>query len=458
MLGLYALVVLGAVLGFWLICQAGSSLVPAVSAATVAADTSTVPKAKNEHVLFHVLLALAAVIVVGRLLGRVFRYVGQPPVIGEVVAGILLGPSLLGWISPSVAAFVLPTSVAPYLGVIAQIAVILYMFLVGLEFDAAMLQKKGHAAAAISHVSIIAPFLLGGLFALWLYPRMGTAGVPFDVFALFLGISMSVTAFPVLARILTDRNLHKTPLGVMALTCAAADDVTAWCLLAFVVAVAQAQSVSILWVVIAPLVYLAVMFFIVRPLLTRWAHSSAAKELDQGVLAILFVGLLVSSLTTEWIGVHAIFGAFVLGALIPHDSAIARQLPEKLQNVVAVLLLPAFFAFTGMRTRIGLVSGWEAWLICGLIIFIATLGKFGGTLLASRVSGMGWRESSALAILMNTRGLMELIVLNIGLDLGVISPTLFAMLVIMALVTTLATSPALRAILGGEQSTNLATR
>jgi Kef-type K+ transport system membrane component KefB len=458
MFALYALVVVGAVLGFWLICRAGSSLVPAVSAATVAAEATTAPQAQNEQVLFHVLLALAAVIIAGRLLGRLFRYVGQPPVIGEVVAGILLGPSLLGWISPSVAAFVLPTSVAPYLGVIAQIAVILYMFLVGLEFDAAMLQKKGHAAAAISHVGIIAPFLLGGLFALWLYPRMGTAGVPFDVFALFLGISMSVTAFPVLARILTDRNLQKTPLGVMALTCAAADDVTAWCLLAFVVAVAQAQSVSILEVVIAPLAYLAVMFLIVRPLLSRWARSSAAKELDQGVLAILFVALLVSSLTTEWIGVHAIFGAFVLGALIPHDTAIARELPEKLQNIIAVLLLPAFFAFTGMRTRIGLVSGWEAWLICGLIIVIATLGKFGGTLVAARVSGIGWRESSALASLMNTRGLMELIVLNIGLDLGVISPTLFAMLVIMALVTTLATSPALQAILRDEQDATFATR
>jgi Kef-type K+ transport system membrane component KefB len=234
----------------------------------------------------------------------------------------------------------------------------------------------------------------------------------------------------------------------MALTCAAADDVTAWCLLAFVVAVAQAQVSNVLGVFIAALVYIAVMFLLVRPALARLARWEKAQELNQGILAIIFVVLLLSALTTEWIGVHAIFGAFVLGAVIPHDSVIARELPEKLQNIIAVLFLPAFFAFTGMRTQIGLVSGVDAWLICGLIVLVATLGKFGGTLAAARLTGLGWRASSALGSLMNTRGLMELIVLNIGLDLGVISPTLFAMLVIMALVTTLSTTPALHWVLG----------
>lgn len=441
----YALTIIAAVAGFLLICRYGRSLTAA--SAGVGESAGSVETAQD-HVLFHVLLALATVIVAGRAVGRLFRYVGQPPVIGEVLAGILLGPSLLGWLAPGAAAYLLPQSVAPFLGVIAQIAVILYMFLVGLEFDGAMLRKKGHAAVAISHVSIIAPFLLGGALALWLYPRVSSSAVPFDVFALFVGVSMSVTAFPVLARILTDRGISTTPLGVVALTCAAADDVTAWCLLAFVVAVAQAQVANVLWVLLAAIGYIALMFTVVRPLLARLAHWKHAQELNQGVLAAVFVALLVSSLTTEWIGVHAIFGAFLLGAVIPHDSVIARELPEKLQNIIAVLFLPAFFAFTGMRTSIGLVSGLEAWLICGLIILVATLGKFGGTLLASRVTGLPWRESLALGSLMNTRGLMELIVLNIGLDLGVISPTLFAMLVIMALVTTLATTPALHWILG----------
>ncbi|MBL8849649.1 MAG: cation:proton antiporter [Planctomycetaceae bacterium] len=443
----YALSVIGAIGGFVLICRYGQGLTAAAPAAGAAEATL---KAAQDHALFHVLTALVAVIVAGRLIGWLFKHIGQPAVIGEVVAGILLGPSLLGWLYPDAYAALLPPSVAPHLGVIAQIAVILYMFLVGLEFDAAMLQKKGHVAVAISHASIITPFLLGGGLALWLYPRLSTSDVPFDVFALFLGVSMSVTAFPVLARILTDRGMTKTPLGVVALTCAAADDVTAWCLLAFVVAVAQAQVSSVFGIFALSLAYMATMFFVVRPILSRVAHSRYFGELNQGVLAVIFVALLVSALTTEWIGVHAIFGAFVLGAIVPHDSVIARELPDKLQNIIAVLFLPAFFAFTGMRTRIGLVSGMEAWLICGVIVLIATLGKFGGTLTAARVTGLGWRDSAALGALMNTRGLMELIVLNIGLDLGVISEKLFAMLVIMALVTTLSTTPTLHYIMGRD--------
>ncbi|MFO1094334.1 MAG: cation:proton antiporter, partial [Planctomycetaceae bacterium] len=425
-----ALSIAAAIGGFVLICHFGQSLTVA-PAATEAATTTAAQAAPHHHPLFHLLKALAAVIIVGRLLGWVFKYVGQPAVIGEVVAGILLGPSLLGWIAPDVAAALVPESTLTYLEVIAQIAVVLYMFLVGLEFDGAMLQKNGHVAVAISNASMIAPFLLGGGLSLWLYPRISSADVPFDVFALFIGVSLAVTAFPVLARILTDRAMHKTSLGVMALTCAAAGDVTAWCLLAFVVAVAQAQVTSVFGIFAASLAYMAAMFLIVRPILSRVAHARYFSELNQGTLAAVFVALLLSALTTEWIGVHAIFGAFVLGAIVPHDSVIARELPEKLQNIIAVLFLPAFFAFAGMRTKIGLVSGLDAWLICGLIILVATLGKFGGTIVAARATGLGWRDSAALGSLMNTRGLMELIVLNIGLDLGVISEKLFAMLVIM---------------------------
>jgi Kef-type K+ transport system membrane component KefB len=327
------------------------------------------------------------------------------------------------------------------LNVIAQVGVIIYMFLVGLELNLDALKDRRQATIAISHAGIVIPFILGSVLALYLYPRLSSEEVPFTSFALFLGVAMAITAFPVLARILTDRGEQKSPLGVTALACAALGDATAWCLLAFVVGIAQAKVSGAFFVIGLTVAFVAFLFLIVRPILARFL---VAQELTRGVTALIFVGLLLSALTTEYIGVHAIFGAFLLGAVIPHDSAVAREFTHKLEDLVTVLLLPAFFAFTGLRTQIGLVSGLEEWLICGLIIAVATVGKFGGTLLSARFTGLGWREASALGILMNTRGLMELIVLNIGLDLKIISPTLFAMMVLMALVTTIATTPLLQ--------------
>jgi Kef-type K+ transport system membrane component KefB len=402
--------------------------------------------------LLHVLLALVAIIVTARALGALFRRLHQPPVIGEVVAGLLLGPSLLGRVAPQATAYLMPPQVAPFLGVISQIGAILYMFLVGLELDLSSLRHKGRAAVAVSHASIVVPFSLGALLALPLYPRLSSADVSFTVFALFLGVAMSVTAFPVLARILAERQMSRTKLGVLALTCAAADDVTAWCLLAFVVAVAQAR-LSGAWLTTGlTIAYLSLMIGVVRPLLARRLASAAV---GQDAVAAAFVALLLSALATEYIGIHAVFGAFLLGAVIPHDSPLARHLGERLTDVVTVLLLPAFFAFTGMRTRIGLVSGAEQWLLCGAITFVASLGKFGGSAVAARLSGLDWREAASVGILMNTRGLMELVVLNIGFDLGVIAPSLFAMLVMMALVTTAATTPVLQ-LLGRRRGAALA--
>jgi Kef-type K+ transport system membrane component KefB len=370
--------------------------------------------------------------------------IGQPPVIGEVVAGILLGPSLLGWLWPGATAFLLPPSVAPHLGVVAQLGVILYMFLVGLDLNAGLIREKAHTTVLVSHVSIVVPFVLGAGLALVLYPKLSTSNVPFTSFALFLGVAMSITAFPVLARILTDRGMSKTPLGMIALTCAATDDATAWCLLAFVVGVARSEVGGALLVMGLTLGYLILMLLVVRPAVRWLLARTRGEHVSQGAIALTLGGLLLSSLATEAIGIHALFGAFLFGAIIPHDSPLARTLTRKLHDLVTILLLPAFFAFTGMRTQIGLVAGWENWLLCGLIILVATLGKFGGSLAAARFTGMGWRDSAALGILMNTRGLMELIVLNIGYDLGVISPTLFAMMVLMALVTTFATTPILQ--------------
>lgn len=403
----------------------------------------TVPGASSE-VLLHVLLAMVVVIVASRGLGMAFRYLQQPPVIGEVIAGIILGPSLLGRVAPQVSGYLLPSTVAPYLGIIAQVGIVLFMFLVGVELDTSLLRKKTHSAVAISHASILTPFLLGSATALWIYPKLSSSDVPFGTFALFMGVSMSVTAFPVLARILTDRGIQKTRLGVIAVSCAAVDDVTAWCLLAFVVAVAEARMGGAIRTIGFTLAYVAVMLVAVRPLVARMVRRQALlQKVTQGTTALVLVGLLLSALATEYIGIHALFGAFLLGAIIPHESLLARSMSQKLEDVVVVFLLPAFFAFTGMRTQIGLVSGVGNWAICGVIILVACLGKFGGTTVAARLAGLDNRDAATIGVLMNTRGLMELIVLNIGLDLKVLSPTLFAMMVIMALVTTFATTPVL---------------
>jgi Kef-type K+ transport system membrane component KefB len=438
---MYAAMLLGSVVLFFLINGYGVTLT-APSAASM--EKASKPIGGKPDALVHVLVALTAVLIAGRLLALLFRYVGQPPVIGEVLGGILLGPSLLGRVWPEASAFILPPMVAPYLSVIAQLGVILYMFLVGLELNAGLLRQRAHVTLAISHTSIIVPFLMGAALALVLYPRLSSREVSFTSFALFVGVAMAITAFPVLARILTDRRMQKTPLGVMALACAATDDVTAWCLLAFVVGVAQAQVGGAILVSGLAVAFIAFMFLVVRPLANRFVARLDDGWLTPNVIAFVFVAVLLSALATEVIGVHAIFGAFLLGAVIPHDSVLARSLTHKLEDLVTVLLLPAFFAFTGMRTQIGLVTDLEQWLVCGLIILVATAGKFGGTFVSARLTGLGWRESAALGALMNTRGLMELIVLNIGLDLNVISPALFAMMVLMALATTMATTPILQ--------------
>ncbi|MCC6812080.1 MAG: cation:proton antiporter [Deltaproteobacteria bacterium] len=403
--------------------------------------------ASKAHPLLHVLIALVVIIVCGRVVGALFRRIGQPPVIGEVISGIMLGPSLLGRVWPEAYAFVLPAAMAPMLGILSQIGVILYMFIVGLSLDMRTLRGREHTTVAISHASIVLPFTLGAVLALFLYPRVATNDVPFTVFALFVAVSMSVTAFPVLARILTDRRVHKTRMGVIALTCAAADDVSAWCLLAFVVGIARADVGSAFVTIGLAVGYAVLVVFALRPWLDRKLQRAEANGEGHGrFVPLAFVGLLCSALATEAIGVHAIFGAFLFGAIIPSDSALAKSLVQKLEDVVTIVFLPAFFAFTGMRTQIGLVDGQGAWLMCALIVLVASAGKFLGSTVAARVTGLSWRDASALGILMNTRGLMELIVLNIGYDLKILSPVLFAMLVIMAVVTTVATSPILHLI------------
>jgi Kef-type K+ transport system membrane component KefB len=389
----------------------------------------------------HLLVALLAIIVLGRILGVLFAYVHQPPVIGEVVAGIILGPSFLG---AHLSGLILPVSVAPYLNAVAQLGVVLYMFMVGLELDPSVLKNRTGAIIATSHAGIVLPFILGAVSALVLYPHVSSGDVSFTSFSLFMGVAMSITAFPVLARILSDYKLMRTRLGVHALSCAAVGDFTAWCLLALVVGIVKAEAGAGIFVVIEALVYIALMFLAVRPIVARLISRLEPGRHSTGVFAAVFVFLLLSATATEAIGIHAIFGAFLAGAVIPHDSMVARDLVRQLRGVVNIVLLPAFFAFAGMRTRIDLLDSWMLWLFFLLLLAVATIGKFGGSYAAARLTGLGHRGSTMLGALMNTRGLMELIVLSVGLDLGVVSLKLYTLMVLMALATTALTSPVLR--------------
>jgi Kef-type K+ transport system membrane component KefB len=390
-----------------------------------------------------VLLALVVIIATARLMGALFKRVRQPPVVGEVLAGILLGPSLLGQVAPDALSALFPPAVVTPLSTIAHVGVVLFMFIVGLELDTGVVRQRMRATVLVSVASIVAPFVLGSALALVLYPRLSSPDVPFTAFSLFLGVSMSVTAFPVLARILTDRGYHRSGLGIIALTCAAMNDVAAWCMLAFVVGVVHAKLGGAALTIVLTAVYVCAMIWVARPLAERLlARYESGAASGQSLMAAAAVGLLLSCLATESIGIHALFGAFMLGAVMPHNSRAAHALFEKINDFVVVMLLPAFFALTGLRTQIGLVGG-AYWLTTVLIIAVAFVGKFGGAAAAARFTGLSWRDASSLGILMNTRGLMELIVLNVGLDLGVISPRLFAMLVIMAVVATLMTGPIL---------------
>ncbi|MFN7933887.1 MAG: cation:proton antiporter [Bryobacteraceae bacterium] len=437
--GAYLLMLGGSIGLFFWVLTAGRQL-PSASGSAAAVSK---PVASRLEVLPHVLLALLLIIALARLMGWLFRRIHQPAVIGEVVAGIALGPSLLGQVWPEAAALLFPSEITPLLNVLAQVGVILFLFLVGLELNTDLLRQGSHSSVAISHASIAAPFLLGSTAALWMYTKYAGPGVSFAIFSLFLGIALSVTAFPVLARILTDSRMQRTRIGVLALTCAAVDDATAWCLLALLSSVAQAAPERAVLPFVLTILFIGTMVTL-RPLVLRLVRFQESRgKLTQGGVAIVFMALLVCALTTEWIGIHALFGAFLLGAIIPHDSMVAAEIRGKLEDTVVVLLLPAFFAFTGLRTQIGLLQGFEHWMYCGVIILLASVGKFGGSYLAARFTGLDSNIAASIGVLMNTRGLMELIVLNLGLDLGILSPTLFAMCVIMALVTTVATAPIL---------------
>lgn len=394
------------------------------------------------HIL-QILLQIAAILLLGRLLGRLLRRIGQPTVIAEIVAGIALGPSILGLVSPDALDALFPKDSLATLGIVSQIGLVFFMFLVGLEFDPKLLQGQARSSIAISNAGILVPFLLGLGLAIPFHPILAPEGVAILPFSLFLGTAMSVTAFPVLARILTERRLIRTRVGAIALAAAAVDDVTAWCLLALVVGIASSGGLGAAAGTTAlALAYSAFIWFVVRPVLAR-VGPRQGQVLSTDVVAFVMLAVVLSAAATEWIGIHALFGAFLVGAAMPRSGGLTAALAEKMEDFVTVVLLPVFFAYSGLRTQIQLLSGPEDWALCAAVVAVATLGKFGGAAIAGRLTGLAWRDAAALGVLMNTRGLMELVVLNVGLDLGVISPRLFAMMVVMALVTTWMAAPLL---------------
>lgn len=406
------------------------------------------------HPLGLLFLQLLVIVAATRLAGMLFMRLGQPAVVGEMAAGILLGPSLFGWLAPGAFSFIFPESSMDALKLLSQVGVCLFMFAVGMELDGKQFRTRARAAVMVSHAGIVLPCVLGVLLAYFLYNNLAAPGATFVAFALFLGVSMSITAFPVLARILQERGLTRTPLGGTALTSAAIGDVTAWSLLAFVVAVAGASSlggVAIQLLLVSAFVVL--MVWGVRKALPACLGDErlSCEEPSRGTLAAVLCIVVAASLCTEAIGIHALFGAFLAGAVMPDRNGFRHKLNVRVENFSSVLLLPLFFAYIGLRTQFGLLEGGGDWLLCLLIIVVATVGKLGGSALAARFTGMNWRESLQLGSLMNTRGLMELIALNIGYDLGILSPRIFTMLVLMALVTTLLTGPLL-AFFGGRNA------
>src|SRR6266513_574356 len=459
---LYLIIVSIVGLGIFFILHVGSQLPPPVSRLSTEHVAVTTPHLTDvrdssffalvesslrqncANPLSRLFLQLFVIIGASGVVGWIFARCGQPAVVGEMMAGILLGPSFFGLLAPNVFHFVFTASSLDALRLFSQIGVCLFLFTVGMELDVSEVRHKAQTAVVVSHCSIVIPYFLGVTLALFLYSHLAQPGASFLAFALFMGISMSITAFPVLVRILQDRGIFKTSLGITATACAAVDDVTAWSMLAVVVAIARATSVGgAAFNLGLVLVFIALMLFVIKPKLPSWLGQPALERPDPStaVLAVVLGVVLVSALSTELIGIHALFGAFLAGIVMPTAGGFRDKLVVRVENLSAVLLLPVFFAFTGLRTQVGLLTDPQDWLICLIIIAVATAGKLGGSAVAARLAGMNWRESLQLGALMNTRGLMELIALNIGYDMCILSQRIFTMLVIMALVTTIMTGP-----------------
>ena len=420
----------------------------AVTSSTVAEDTPFTMFCQFvtdnlHHPLSILLIQIIAVLLMVRLFGFLFKHIGQPGVIGEIVAGIVLGPSVLGYFFPDVFQALFPPESLTNLELLSQVGLVLFMFVIGMELDFSVLKNKINETLVISHAGILVPFFLGIVASYWIYEEYAAAQTAFLPFALFIGISMSITAFPVLARIIQERNMTKTSLGTLAIASAANDDVTAWCLLAVVIAIAKAGTfASALYAIGLTALYIIIMFMVVRPFLKKVGEVYANQEvINKTFVALILLILIISSTLTEIIGIHALFGAFMAGVVMPPSIGFRKVMMEKVEDIALVFFLPLFFAFTGLRTEIGLINSPALWGVCLLLITVAVAGKLGGCAVAARLVGESWKDSFTIGTLMNTRGLMELVALNIGYEMGVLPPSIFVILVIMALVTTFMTTP-----------------
>jgi len=425
----------------------------AVASSTVAEDTPFTMFCQFvtdnlHHPLSILLIQIIAVLLMVRLFGFLFKHIGQPGVIGEIVAGIVLGPSVLGYFFPDVFQALFPPESLTNLEFLRQVGLVLFMLVIGMELDFSVLKNKINETLVISHAGILVPFFLGIVASYWIYEEYAAAQTAFLPFALFIGISMSITAFPVLARIIQERNMTKTSLGTLAIASAANDDVTAWCLLAVVIAIAKAGTfASALYAIGLTALYIIIMFMVVRPFLKKVGEVYANQEvINKTFVALILLILIISSTLTEIIGIHALFGAFMAGVVMPPSIGFRKVMMEKVEDIALVFFLPLFFAFTGLRTEIGLINSPALWGVCLLLITVAVAGKLGGCAVAARLVGESWKDSFTIGTLMNTRGLMELVALNIGYEMGVLPPSIFVILVIMALVTTFMTTPLLHLV------------
>lgn len=409
----------------------------------------------NETALLHVIVQLVVIIAVARVVGNLFRRIGQPAVCGEIAAGMLLGPSLLGHVSPTVFKLVFDPAVAPVFGVLSQLGLILVMFLIGLEFDFNHLRGNGRTAASVSIAGTIVPFTLGFMLGGVMHARLGLSGDWVD-FALFIATAMSITAIPVLGRIMMELNITRTRVGSLTISAAAMNDAVGWTLLALVTAIVRSSFdlMKIAVMVVEVVVFCLVMMFVVRPLVIRWATWSMRRkdgELSLNSMAVLLVLLFAASAVTSWIGIFALFGGFIMGAILHDQHDLYRALHRRLSDFVTAFFLPIFFTYTGLRTDMGAMTGVEPWFFCGLVLLAAVVGKFGGCATAARLNGVAPREACIIGVMMNARGLTELIVINVGYELGILPQTVFFMLVLMAVATTYMTTPVLRRLFHGSE-------
>ena len=398
-------------------------------------------------------LQLAFILAVCRVVGILFKQLGQSQVVSEMIAGVVMGPSLMGWLLPDFSAYLFPPASKPILFAVCQVGLVLYMFLIGVEFDIELIRSRLRSAASISLAGILAPFALGALLAFYLAGDSSFFSLkttPLQAM-LFMGAAMSITAFPMLARIIFEQGLSKTSLGTLALAAGSMDDAAAWCVLAVVLASFQNNINIAIYAIGGGVLFALVTLLVIKPLLQPWGKKVAASgEMSVGILSSVLMLTMLGAWFTDFIQIYAVFGAFVMGIAMPRGK-FAQELHRIIYPLTTAFLLPVFFVYSGLNTKIGLVNTPFLWLMAALVLLAAIVGKGVACYLAARWHGESHREAMAIGTLMNARGLMELIILNIGLQRGIIEPALFAILVLMAIVTTLMATPIFERVYGNRE-------